>query len=82
MAYDKLFISIYYIMGSNQNKGTTASNKAEDSSFFKKQMVIHSQVLNISQKFTLDTKIGEGTFSTVFKGISVRSGCPRCIKRV
>jgi hypothetical protein len=70
-------------MGSNQPKGqqyTTAP--VDDSSFFKKQMIRQSKVLNIQQKYTLDQQIGQGTYATVFKGKSIRSECPRCIKRV
>lgn len=41
-------------MGGNQTKGqqqTTVS--VDDSSFFKKQMIVHTQILNIEQRYTL-----------------------------
>ena len=77
-------------MGNDQNKGDQKGDlkgskmykQTDDSSFFKKQMIIHSKVLSIDKKFTLDAEIGKGTYSLVFKGKSVRSNRPRCIKRI
>jgi hypothetical protein len=73
-------------MGAGQEKGKegskTAYEQADDSSFFKKQMVTYSKILNIEEKLKFEQQIGQGTYASVFKGLSVRSGCPRCIKKV
>lgn len=46
---------IIFTMGGNQPKGQKpTAAQVEDSSFFKKQMIIHSQVLSIEKKYTLE----------------------------
>lgn len=66
--------------GSKGNEGGT--NAKSDGTFFRGQMINSHKAFSIEAEYNLQGKIGEGTYATVLKARSARSGKLCAIKSV